>query len=63
MTIEKYLNLRKEKETVAKQLIIVQDNRYRYICSGKKVKAENLLKIWLSWAILPLKCGAVARWR
>ena len=38
---KKYLNLRKEKETGAKQLIIVQDNRGRYICRSKKVKAEN----------------------
>ena len=61
----KYLNLRKEKVTVAKQLRIVQDNRYwyRYICSSKKVKAENISKIQLSWVIFPLKCGAVARWR
>ena len=29
-------------------------------CSSKKVKAKNFLKIRLSWAIFPLKCGAVA---
>ena len=38
---KKYLNLRKEKETVAKQLSILQVYRYRYIYSSKKVKAEN----------------------
>ena len=31
----------KEKETVAKQLSKVQDYRYRYIFSSKKVKADN----------------------
>ena len=59
--------MRKEKETVAKQLIIVQDYRstgvqeyrYRYIYSRKQVKAENFFKIRLSWAIFSLKCGAV----
>ena len=60
--------MRKEKETVAKQLIIVhckcrstgvQEYRYRYIYSRKQVKAENFFKIRLSWAIFSLKCGAV----
>ena len=48
---------------MAKQLRIVQDNRYRYTCSSKKFKAENLFKIRLSCAVFPLKCGAVAQWR
>ena len=55
--------MRGEKKTVAKQLRIGQDNRYRYIYSGEKVMADNFLKIRLSWAIFPLKCGAVAQWR
>ena len=38
---KKYLNLRKEKEIVAKQLSILQVYRYRYIYSSKKVNAEN----------------------
>ena len=53
--------MRKEKETVAKQLRIVQDNRYSYICSSKKVKAENVLKKYgLVGHFFPLN---VAQWR
>ena len=36
--------MRKEKKTVAKQLSIVKDYRYRYIYSSKKVKAEIFFK-------------------
>ena len=38
--------MRKRKETVGKQLSILQDYRYRYryIYSSKKVNAENFFK-------------------
>ena len=53
--------MRKEKETVAKQLRKVQENRNRYICSSKKVKAKNFFLIRLSWGIVSLKCGVVVQ--
>ena len=57
-----------------KQLSIVQDYRYRYIFSRKKVKAENFFKntaqlgnffpyMWRSGANLAEKNAAVVRWR
>ena len=58
----KYLNLRKEKETVAKQLSILQNYRYMYSTSFTVVKGYGREFFFENTAqqSFPL---SVARWR